>query len=312
MRMATLNLKALLMAIFIAIIVAFPSSLLAQTLPNVLGDPYYGTAELGNSSTSISQDILAGGSFDLSEMNEDYEGYISSVPDLQLSYSSSNSGLNFKVEIENDEDDPVILIFSPSGEFHFNDDGDDDGYGSEITIENPESGNYAIWVGNYDAEDLISTTLVISETNSSGNNENSYFISSASFDKLDIYEDPYYGDISLESGFMPDPHVTTITAGGSVDLSQYGHSGYTASKPDVDFYFTASGNEDETLTISVRSDTDTILLINGPEETWYFSDDANGVNPSITFRNPKNGLYSIFVGTFDSETAEAELFISEL
>ncbi|WP_157939435.1 hypothetical protein [Gracilimonas amylolytica] len=300
------------MATFVAFLMFLSSPLFAQTLPNVLGDPYYGTAELGNSASSVSQDILAGGSFDLSEMNGDYEGFISSVPDLQLTYEASNSELNFTVEVEDGADDPVILIFSPSGEFHFNDDGDENGYNSEITIENPESGNYAVWVGNYDAEDFISTTLVISEINRYGNSENTGLISNASFDELDISEDPYYGDVTLESGFMPDPYVKTITAGGSVDLSQYGYSGYTAAKPDIDFYFTPSSNANETLTISVNSETDTILLINDPEGTWYFSDDSNGVNPAITFQDPKDGLYSIFVGTFDSENAEAELVISEL
>lgn len=308
----TPSIKTAPLAILIAVLFILPSSIFAQTLPNVLGDPYYGSFEFGNSASSIKEDILAGGSFDLSEMNNDYEGFISSAPDLQLTFEASNSELNFRVDAENGTDDPVILIFSPSGEFHYNDDGDDNGYGSEITIENPESGNYAIWIGNYDSEDLISTTLEISEINRYGNNESTDFISYASFDELDIYEDPYYGDVTLESGFMPDPHVLTLTAGGSVDLSQYGHSGYAASKPDVDFYFTPSGNADETLTISVTSETDTILLINGPAGTWYFNDDSNGVNPSITFKDPEDGLYSIFVGTFDAESAEAELLISEL
>jgi len=284
----------------------------AQTLPNVLGDPHYGSVEFGNNSSSISQEISAGGSFHLSEMNSSYEGYISSAPDIQLTYSAGNGDLIFKVESKNVGNDPVLLIFAPSGKFLYNDDIEENGYDSGITIEDPESGKYAIWVGNYDSEDFIPTTLLISENNTSSFTENSFVISSASFDKLDIYEDPHYGEVNLESGFTPDPYVKSITAGGSVDLSQYGHSGFTANKPDLDFYFTPLGNAPEALTISVRSDTDTILLINGPDGVWYFSDDANGKNPAITFKNPRDGLYSLFIGTYDSETAKAELYISEL
>ena len=71
----------------------------AQTLPNVLGDPHYGSIEFGNSSSSrTSQEISAGGSFDLSEMNPNYDGYISSIPDLQITYSGGNGKLSFKVE----------------------------------------------------------------------------------------------------------------------------------------------------------------------------------------------------------------------
>lgn len=306
-------LKAIIFVVSTNLFFLLNSVAFAQTLPNVLGDPHYGSIEFGNtSSNSISQEISAGGSFDLAEMNTDYSGYISSIPDIQLTYSAGNSELTFMAESNNTGDDPILLIFSPSGEFLFNDDIEQGGYDAEITIKNPESGNYAIWVGNYDAEELISTLLTISENSGSGSNENSFVISSASFDQLDVFEDPYYGDVHLESGFMPDPYIKTITAGGSVDLSQYGHTGYSGRKPDIDFYFTPSGNTGEKLTISVQSETDTILLINGPEETWYFSDDADGTNPAIIFSNPNGGLYSIFVGTFDSGTAEAELMISEL
>lgn len=286
---------------------------IAQTLPNVLGDPHYGSVEFGNtSSSSISKEISAGGSFDLSEMNANYDGYISSIPDLQMTYSSGSTELTFSVESENVGDDPVLLVFSPSGEFLFNDDFEEDGYDSEITIDDPESGNYAIWVGNYDGEEYIPTTLTISEYSNTTYSGDDFVISYSSFDEIDISEDPYYGDISLESGFLPDPYVKTITAGGSVDLAKYGHSGYAASKPDIDFYFTPSGDSNDDLTISARSDTDTILLINDPDGVWFFSDDADGVNPAIVFENPKSGLYSIFVGTYDSETAEAELLITEL
>lgn len=285
----------------------------AQILPNVLGDPHYGAIEFGNASShQTSREISAGGSFALSEMNPNYDGYISSIPDLQMSYSAGNGELSFDVESINAGDDPVLLVFSPSGEFLFNDDSEENEYDSKITIEDPESGNYAIWVGNYDSEDFIPTLLVISETPVSTPNESEFVISSADFDQLDVLEDPYYGSVTLESGFMPDPFVRSITAGGSVDLSKYGHTGYSGTKPDIDFYFTPSGTTNETLTISVRSETDTILLINGPDENWYFSDDVNGSNPAIIFKNPVGGLYSIFVGTYDSETAEAELLISEL
>ena len=305
-------LKAKAVILSLALLSLSPGFLYAQTLPNVLGDPHYGLKEFDQTSTVITQDIMAGGTFDLSGMNSDYEGFISSAPDLQFKYTESDGELNFKVEGKTDETDPILLIFSPSGEFIYNDDVEENSYRAEVTIEDPESGNYAVWVGNYDSEDFISTTLVISEINRYGNSENTDLISNASFDELDITEDPYYGVLTLESGFLPDPYVKTITAGGSIDLSQYGHSGYTAGKPDIDFYFTPSNNANETLSISVNSETDTILLINDPEGTWYFSDDSNGVNPSVTFPNPKNGLYSIFVGTFDSGTAEAELVISEL
>ena len=46
--------------------------------------------------------------------------------------------------------------------------------------------------------------------------------------------DPTYGSARLSAGFMPDPHITKLTAGGTISVSQGGCSyGMVADAPDV-------------------------------------------------------------------------------
>ena len=124
--------------------------------------------------------------------------------------------------------------------------------------------------------------------------------------------DPIYGDVSLSAGFTPDPHRVSLSAGGSTSAANCisGTEGYVADNPDVNFYF--SGNTSG-LTFSVTSDADTVLIINTPDGSWLYNDDASGLNPSIRVRNPSEGLYNIWVGTHSPSNAypDATLLISE-
>jgi hypothetical protein len=111
---------------------------------------------------------------------------------------------------------------------------------------------------------------------------------------------PSFGQISLSAGFLPDPYVRNITAGGRYDLAgcfgSYGWGGSVASRPDFDLYWSGSSGA---LTIGVNSGSDTVLLINAPDGQWYYSDDDAGVNPAITFANPQQGLYDIWIGAWN-------------
>jgi hypothetical protein len=110
---------------------------------------------------------------------------------------------------------------------------------------------------------------------------------------------PYFGTIELYAGFQPDPYVRNITAGGTNNLSGCGApgwAGYVTSRPDFDLYW--NGNSSQ-LTIAVQAGADAVLLVNAPDGTWYYNDDYRGTNPAITFYNPQQGLYDIWIGTYD-------------
>lgn len=125
----------------------------------------------------------------------------------------------------------------------------------------------------------------------------------------DWSETPTYGDLELEAGFLPDPYIVDVIAGGEQDATSVGYYGFVANAPDVDLYYEAGAFG---LTIYVRNaGGDTLLLVNAPDGNWYFNDDTNGLDPEIFFANPPSGLYNIWVGTFDGDYVDAELAISE-
>ena len=128
----------------------------------------------------------------------------------------------------------------------------------------------------------------------------------------DVAADPTYGDVRLDEGFTPDPHVVDLTAGGSIAVDVPGCDyGVVADAPDVDLYYTTSQASD--LYIYAVAGEDTTLLINLPDGSWACDDDGYGDgDPIVVIRNARAGLYDIWVGTFGDDTTEATLFISEV
>lgn len=126
---------------------------------------------------------------------------------------------------------------------------------------------------------------------------------------------PSYGNVSLVSGFSPDPYLVSLQSGGSIDSSRsIGGScrGFVANAPDFRLQYQA-GNV-LPLIISVSSNADTTLVINGPDGNWYCNDDGGqGLNPSLRWNSPMTGQYDIYVGTYGNASYQnATLSISEL
>lgn len=122
--------------------------------------------------------------------------------------------------------------------------------------------------------------------------------------------EPSYGTVTLSSGFRPDPHLTELVAGGDIDLSSMGFTGFVAEGPDLDLYYEAG--QYELFIYVAEQDADTVLLINDPEGSWHFSDDVIDTRPGIRFEAPQSGLYDIWVGTYGSELVDASVAISEI
>lgn len=125
---------------------------------------------------------------------------------------------------------------------------------------------------------------------------------------------PTYGVANLSAGFTPDPYVVNVQSGGSINASSLSSScrGFIANAPDVRLNYSSGSYP---LIISANSSTDTTLVVNAPDGTWYCSDDegVNGMNPMVRFNNPQGGQYDIWIGTYgNASLAPAQLHISEL
>lgn len=127
--------------------------------------------------------------------------------------------------------------------------------------------------------------------------------------------DPNYESIELGAGFLPDPVLFELSAGGDfyagdVDFSCYG---YVSEAPDYRLNYTAGGSG---LGIYTNAETDTTLLINTPSGEWICDDDnlfLDNLNAGYYFENPLSGEYNIWVGSYSESDnfSDALLAITE-
>jgi hypothetical protein len=131
--------------------------------------------------------------------------------------------------------------------------------------------------------------------------------------QIDSRADGTFGQVSLRAGYTPDPHTTTVNAGGPIDVSTVSDNcrGFIAERPSFTLHYRAG---DAPLYVGVVADDDTTLVVKGPNGQWMCDDDSgDDLNPVISWENPRSGRYQIWVGRFGaSDLAPATLYISEL
>ncbi|MEQ8365373.1 MAG: peptidase S1, partial [Roseicyclus sp.] len=131
------------------------------------------------------------------------------------------------------------------------------------------------------------------------------------------YNNPtVFGSTTLNAGFLPDPYVRNLTAGGRVNLSNCSGGqwpGYVVTRPDFRlFYYGSSPTGRLTFALEARSNVDTILLVNSPDGQWHYNDDYRGFNSAIVFFNPLQGQYDVWTGSYNlSSNNPAQLIITE-
>ncbi|OLF71376.1 hypothetical protein AWH62_12560 [Maricaulis sp. W15] len=248
-------------------------------------------------------DVMAGGDTDVYEaVGESCRGWADSAPDFDLNYQAGDFDLYLSATSDSDA---TLIVNAPDGSWHC----DDDSAGElnpGLVFDEPMSGRYDIWVGTYGEYDAGPATLHISELGFGGG-----FLPET---PLDYSLPANYADVELSGGFVPDPYLVELMAGGDVEAESAADRscrGFVTLAPDVELTFEPGGLD---LYISAVSDRDTTLVINGPDGEWYCNDDGAGnFNPGVRFIEPQAGVYDIWVGTYSSgPAADAVLAISEL
>ena len=122
--------------------------------------PTYGSVSLNSGFTPDPYviNVQAGGS--LSASNVGCSGYIANAPDFRVNYSAGGS-LPLIISV-NSSADTTLVINTPSGGWSRNDDGGN-GTNPSIRFNNPQSGQYDIWVGTYSGGATQASQLHISE-----------------------------------------------------------------------------------------------------------------------------------------------------
>ncbi|RYG19899.1 MAG: hypothetical protein EON96_02060, partial [Caulobacteraceae bacterium] len=241
---------------------------------------------------------LAGGSIAASAAQSGCEGKVSAAPDLQLNFTAGDLDLTIKALAS---EDTTLLVNSPGGRWYCDDDSGGD-LDPMVTISDPESGRYDIWLGTYD-DSMVQSTLQISELGGTD-------MTSGPAPNMEL--EPNYGTANLRGGFTPDPWTKSILAGGSSPASaaKSGCEGSVSAAPDIQIFFEPG---DSDLTFRVRAEEDTTLLINTPNGRFYCDDDSGGdLDPKVTITNPQSGRYDIWVGTYNGSMVQSTLEVSEL
>lgn len=102
-----------------------------------------------------------------------------------------------------------------------------------------------------------------------------------------------------------------VVAGGGVDLGgcmDVPGNGFVAESPDFELSYSGATGQD--LQLSVTASCDAVLLVNDSAGEWWHSDDADGgTNPRLVLSGAQDGVFDIWVGTYDAPTCDASLVI---
>lgn len=276
---------------------------------NVGGAPNYGDVSLRSGFTPDPRtwSVQAGGSVDVSQtIGGSCVGHVSETPDLRLRYQAGSLPLFISATSNSDT---TLVVNAPDGRWYCDD--DSEGLNPRVVFTNPSSGRYEIWIGTYSEGQMRAATLSVSEIDGNASNGGSGG-NGGDGGALDYNARPNFGEVTLRSGFTPDPRVVDLSAGGNIDAAQQidGCQGHVTRAPDVRLNYTAGSLP---LIISAFSNADTTLIVNAADGNWYCDDDSEGLNPRVRFNDPQSGRYEIWVGTYSGGGSQAaELHISEI
>ena len=100
-------------------------------------------------------------------------------------------------------------------------------------------------------------------------------------------------------------------AGGNLNLrecQEVSGVGYITPAPNFSLTYDDRGMGRD-LEVRVESQCDTTLLVNSASAEWSFSDDSNGMNPSLRLPAAISGRYDIWVGTYSNTACQATLSV---
>lgn len=248
-------------------------------------------------------DLQSGGSVDASRLGTICTGYIANAPDFRLNYQGT--GWRTLYLAAQSSADTTLVVNLPDGSWVCNDDGGS-GLNPLLSFDTPLTGQYDIWVGTYGEEAYHSARLLISE------NGQADFVYDDAY--LDPSRYPAHGTDYLRSGFTRDPQVYYVRAGGTANAAHIGEPcvGFSTIEPSVTISF--SNTTKFPLYFSAEDYQDLTLVVRAPDGRYYCDDDSGGDrNPVVMFRQPVDGNYQVWLGTYErGASAYTELYVSEL
>ncbi len=195
-------------------------------------------------------------------------GRVGAIPDLTVYATEGSAG---HVRLEADHPDAFLWLRSPDGEDRCTN-LDDAESAETVVLVGGFAGEYQIWVGALSSEQQ-EWTLQVEEPAHQLGGARAWTPGMGQDIRVDVQVGPF--------------HVAAPS-----DSHQY-CSGYIGPEPSLDVFVT---NEAYGF-ISVESDADPVLYMEGPNGEIHCNDDYNGVNPGVSAHFTP-GIWRVYVGSY--------------
>jgi hypothetical protein len=310
------------MLLLLALLVSAGSLAAQEEVPTAVqpdGAPTFGAITLrGNFVLDpFVMSVIGGGLFPASDLSPTCEGFVPPNPTISLTLSGEpTQNLRFFTYSDND---PVLVVRTPSGAFVCNDDANARLVDPSVEIETAEPGEYDIWVGAYAQNQLVAAFLVVTHAAD---------VTAAAFDVGTLVDREPPGELDANFAAMLSAGLRTVTGaeqttsldpaappqvfenvvgGGGIlafeaDSRGYQCAGYVSGQPTLNVTVPEGV---PALTTLFEATMDSTLVIVGPSGELYCNDDviSGNLNPGVIIATPDPGLYAVFVGSFDPATA---------
>jgi hypothetical protein len=150
-------------ALLAACLAAAPAAAQQQPDPNL--DPTYGVSGLvsGFEPDPFRVQLDAGGDFDAAQLGvAGCVGYIAGPPDYRIQWTAGQNKLPLVFSVNADAD-TTLVVNDPNGNWICDDDSGNGGLNPSITIPDPPSGQYDVWVGTFQSGPIQKAELDVSE-----------------------------------------------------------------------------------------------------------------------------------------------------
>ncbi len=262
--------------------------------------------------------LNGGGEVDASTFNTSCVGYINDQPVLTARWQGAVDQL--RVFFYSDSDS-TLVVQQPNGTYLCADDSADNVLDPEITIADPVTGTYRLWIGSFDENQLIPGLLVITGRTDFGLAE---FDPSTLVKRAPIEPEVEVADTSSEAvaakaavtnteEIATDAVITgettvtaTLVASGAVPSFEVtGDEAVCGGMiGDIPDFVVDVPQGVPALRILFEAEQDTSLVVVHSEAGSFCADDsadANNANPVLDITEPVPGYYGIYVGRFSED-----------
>ncbi len=257
-----------------------PVSGLATSAPPAAGTHPLSADETGEISLALAPTT------DARDLESGCTGWIDpSRPDAVIVLDQGQDRLEIRAS---SEADATLVVVGPDGAVSCND--DTHGLDPAVTLQRAAAGSYAVWVGTYSDVGSADATL--------------RFTTSADAYSLRTEAEPAWGRHPLASDGRVALAIDLRGTSRAEDYDMNCWGQIDSSRPDAVFTLDAEQGQ---LQLRATSDTDTTLVVVGPDGRFHCNDDSNGLDPAVTIRPGATGDYAVWVGTYGGGRASAEL-----